>query len=78
MPPSDWSLKSSLLPLGTEQVGNQLFLLLQAQERFPRRLDPMASWKSSWWLLMWMVFMHSALLQVTCRARRMTGIPLLA
>lgn len=24
----------------------------------------MASWQSSWWLLIWTVFMHSALLQV--------------
>ncbi|KAI4560113.1 hypothetical protein MJT46_012351, partial [Ovis ammon polii x Ovis aries] len=29
------------------------------------RPDPMASLKSPWWLLMWLVFMHSALLQTT-------------
>nr|XP_031296534.1 ADAMTS-like protein 3 isoform X4 [Camelus dromedarius] len=32
----------------------------------------MASWKSPWWLLRWMVFMHTALLQVIGRARGMT------
>ena len=36
----------------------------------------MASWKSPWWLLTWMVFMHSALLQVIGRGRGMVGIPL--
>lgn len=36
----------------------------------------MASWKSPWWLLVWKVFMHSALLQVIGRGRGMVGIPL--
>lgn len=33
----------------------------------PRKLDPMASWQSSWWLLIRTVFMPSALLQVIFR-----------
>ncbi|XP_034880141.1 ADAMTS-like protein 3 isoform X2 [Mirounga leonina] len=37
----------------------------RGSREIPRRLDPMASWQSSWWLLIWMVFTHSALLQAT-------------
>lgn len=35
----------------------------------------MASRKSPWWLLMWLIFMHSALLQVIRWGRGMVGIP---
>lgn len=49
------------------RAGWKLTPLLWATGETPSIRDPMASWKSPCWLLMWMVFTHSALLQVIGR-----------